>query len=540
MTTKKSGDKNIDDGRDKNESENVSSDNTTPNDNDIEDQNLINEAKKKLEETDKKNLQQIKEDTLKSRVVISKEIVTRNTSELKPHEINKVLYGDEKVDPSLVKSILEKGQLEPIVITEDNTIISGHRRWLALKHINENKLEMEALKEGSVMNYRPITFIEMSARCVVANFTKEEERILAIIDYNKRRYKRPSQYYQEIKKLREIYDHENDHEMLENIDDYIDWSDLTTKHPKEDPNMSNSDYLKKLKKENKITDDYIIKGKVFQEKKNEIRKNTLERIAGEIGLKRTNVMKLDKIGKMAEDKVDAEGDEVAKKVMQYLDSIEWKVNNGYNIVRLRELQINNQSDGLLYEKINTQLNEVLIDAEEVEDEIYNDNIEANKESEKKAKKKRKFITDRMIKEYQERVKKDTKEKEKRNRPLYNVILIEPDNDIDKFNSNKLNASVNSALFVIAYQENLVNCISLMKKLDYDYVSYYNYNEQLILLGNKTFVQPKTTTGIIKNRKELYEKIRDLYPDEKSFHEVKNKNTPSDKPYKWETPVGRNE
>ncbi|HEY3363274.1 MAG TPA: ParB N-terminal domain-containing protein [Methanosarcina sp.] len=33
----------------------------------------------------------------------------------------------------LAESIKQKGLLEPLVIKDDDTIISGHRRWLALK-----------------------------------------------------------------------------------------------------------------------------------------------------------------------------------------------------------------------------------------------------------------------------------------------------------------------------------------------------------------------------------------------------------------------
>jgi ParB-like chromosome segregation protein Spo0J len=60
--------------------------------------------------------------------------------ELIPHPTNKEIYKEEDVDLELVESIKENGQLEPLVIIEDGKdklIISGHRRWLALKYINE-------------------------------------------------------------------------------------------------------------------------------------------------------------------------------------------------------------------------------------------------------------------------------------------------------------------------------------------------------------------------------------------------------------------
>ena len=56
-----------------------------------------------------------------------------NIKKLKPHPLNIKLYGEEEVDEGLVASIKEKGILVPIVIKEDKTIISGHRRWVAAK-----------------------------------------------------------------------------------------------------------------------------------------------------------------------------------------------------------------------------------------------------------------------------------------------------------------------------------------------------------------------------------------------------------------------
>lgn len=60
---------------------------------------------------------------------------------LKPHEINGKIYGNDELDQldeDLVESIGLNGQLEPIVINgRNNKIISGHRRWRALKKLKE-------------------------------------------------------------------------------------------------------------------------------------------------------------------------------------------------------------------------------------------------------------------------------------------------------------------------------------------------------------------------------------------------------------------
>ena len=66
-------------------------------------------------------------------------MVTRKLSELKPHPINAQIYGEpiHMTDPEkdefdeLVKSIKEKGLLNPITIDQDDIILDGHRRFFA-------------------------------------------------------------------------------------------------------------------------------------------------------------------------------------------------------------------------------------------------------------------------------------------------------------------------------------------------------------------------------------------------------------------------
>jgi len=95
--------------------------------------------------------------------------VIKHPRELKPHPLNIEIYGEENVDSDLVKSIKLKGILEPLVIKEDNTILSGHRRWKAAKSLKISKLpcriitfsdplvEMEALMEFNRQRVKTIT-----------------------------------------------------------------------------------------------------------------------------------------------------------------------------------------------------------------------------------------------------------------------------------------------------------------------------------------------------------------------------------------------
>lgn len=61
------------------------------------------------------------------------EIFDRELSSLKPHPLNQTIYNliDETSleFTKLKESIREKGVLQPLVIKEDGTILSGHRRW---------------------------------------------------------------------------------------------------------------------------------------------------------------------------------------------------------------------------------------------------------------------------------------------------------------------------------------------------------------------------------------------------------------------------
>lgn len=52
----------------------------------------------------------------------------RRPNELRPHPMNEEVYGD-RADADLIESVRSKGVLNPILITTDNLIVSGHRRW---------------------------------------------------------------------------------------------------------------------------------------------------------------------------------------------------------------------------------------------------------------------------------------------------------------------------------------------------------------------------------------------------------------------------
>ena len=63
-------------------------------------------------------------------------------NQLKTCPINSEIYRDSDVG-DLVNSIGEVGLLQPIVVTPDNTIISGHRRFKAIQSLGWTEVECE-------------------------------------------------------------------------------------------------------------------------------------------------------------------------------------------------------------------------------------------------------------------------------------------------------------------------------------------------------------------------------------------------------------
>ena len=105
----------------------------------------------------------------------------RRTTDLKPHPMNRKLYGEEVLPPEFVASIRENGILVPLAVKEDGTIISGHRRWQAAL----------ALK----MEYVPVQ---------VVRYADDLDEREAIIEFNRQREKTFSQKMAEAEELEAI------------------------------------------------------------------------------------------------------------------------------------------------------------------------------------------------------------------------------------------------------------------------------------------------------------------------------------------------
>ncbi|MDB9450469.1 ParB/RepB/Spo0J family partition protein [Dolichospermum circinale] len=76
--------------------------------------------------------------------------IQRKVAELYPHPKNQGIYGDEDIQ-KLAQSIKENGLSEALIITPDSKIISGHRRWKAVKLLGwetVNVIEIEFPNEA--------------------------------------------------------------------------------------------------------------------------------------------------------------------------------------------------------------------------------------------------------------------------------------------------------------------------------------------------------------------------------------------------------
>lgn len=100
---------------------------------------------------------------------------------LKPHPLNRKIYGDEAPPADFIESVRRHGIMVPLAIKEDGTIISGHRRWQAAL----------ALK----MEYVPVQIVDY------ADDLDERE---AIIEFNRQREKTFSQKMAEAEEMEAV------------------------------------------------------------------------------------------------------------------------------------------------------------------------------------------------------------------------------------------------------------------------------------------------------------------------------------------------
>jgi ParB-like chromosome segregation protein Spo0J len=70
---------------------------------------------------------------------------TRNVGDLRPYEDQARVYGDEP-DQEMIESVRQHGILLPLVITKDNVIVSGYRRWASAKKVGLQEVPVTLCK----------------------------------------------------------------------------------------------------------------------------------------------------------------------------------------------------------------------------------------------------------------------------------------------------------------------------------------------------------------------------------------------------------
>jgi len=106
--------------------------------------------------------------------------MNKSISELQPHPTNKEIYGDQ-ADTELVESVRTKGVLNPLLVTNDGIVISGHRRLDAARRAG--------LKEVPTVLFRSDDNLDV---------------LEALIESNRQRQKTNEQFGREAKVLLDI------------------------------------------------------------------------------------------------------------------------------------------------------------------------------------------------------------------------------------------------------------------------------------------------------------------------------------------------
>ena len=205
--------------------------------------------------------------------------VIKHPRELKQHPLNIEIYGLEVAEFDLVESIRSKGILEPIVIKEDNTILSGHRRWMAAKDLKLDKVP-----------------------CRVVSFSDPVEEVEALIEFNRQREKTTSQKIKEKHKL--------------------EWIGAERKAALE--------RQKATQLKGKDTNGKPIIGAVHLDA-TENKGETREKIAEKIGMSVGTMLRAEKVFNKAE-----AGDKKAIELMKKIDTKEIKINAAYIEVKAAE------------------------------------------------------------------------------------------------------------------------------------------------------------------------------------------------------------
>jgi ParB-like chromosome segregation protein Spo0J len=117
----------------------------------------------------------VKTHTHERRRMTDRKIETRKVSDLQPHPYQSRIYVDHQ-PPDLedqadfFKSVKDNGVLHPLLVTHENIIISGHRRWEAAKRAGQEVVPVEVFWSHDDLDIR--------AALVHANKVRKKSRYM--------------------------------------------------------------------------------------------------------------------------------------------------------------------------------------------------------------------------------------------------------------------------------------------------------------------------------------------------------------------------
>ena len=90
----------------------------------------------------------------------------RKVSELRTNPLSTAIYGEHEDISDLVESIMQHGLLAPLVVKPDGTILSGHRRFAAIRRLGWQEVECSV--------YEPKDAAEEEIYVIEANRTRQK------------------------------------------------------------------------------------------------------------------------------------------------------------------------------------------------------------------------------------------------------------------------------------------------------------------------------------------------------------------------------
>jgi N6-adenosine-specific RNA methylase IME4 len=215
---------------------------------------------------------------------------------LKNHSLNAQIYGDTEPNDDLLESIRNNGILEPIVVTQEGTILSGHRRFRAAKSLG--------------LNFVPVRTIEVNSEL------DEQETIL---EFNRQREKTFSQKMREADKLKEIVAMRAKEKQRQQGE----FGKFGGKR--------SSEAVEDASNHEQTLGPTLVQGFAPEEKKRDNEARTSTVLAAHVGMKRVSFEKAQKIFQHAQN-----GDEKARELVKKLDAGTTTVNAAYSEVVVNE------------------------------------------------------------------------------------------------------------------------------------------------------------------------------------------------------------